>query len=235
MRPQPAPSAARIASSCWRPSARTSSRFATLAQAINRTMPTVPISTHSVLPMSPTRTSFSKRKRGAMRASAEHCRAEAGVHRKFRGSHGQHARHIGVGLGQRHARFEPGDSLTAEADQAHVRAIEPQGNQQRHCAIHELERRRQDADHFVRVAIHHDAAADDRAIAAEARPPIAIGKNHRAFAARVVVGSGERRVPTPAAHPERQKAMGDRVGPGPPRARPTPVTLAVSGCHMPTS
>ena len=45
--PRPAPSAARTASSCCRASARTSSRFATFAQAISSTMPIVPISTHS--------------------------------------------------------------------------------------------------------------------------------------------------------------------------------------------
>ena len=38
MRPHPAPSAARRASSCCRTSALTSSRFATLAQAISITM-----------------------------------------------------------------------------------------------------------------------------------------------------------------------------------------------------
>jgi hypothetical protein len=44
--------------------------------------------------------------------------------------HREHARDIRVGLGKRHARFEPGDAITAEADQANVRAIEPQGYQQ---------------------------------------------------------------------------------------------------------
>ncbi len=54
IRLQPAPSAARIASSCCRPSARTSSRFATFAHAISRTMPTVPMRTHSTSVRSPT-------------------------------------------------------------------------------------------------------------------------------------------------------------------------------------
>ena len=40
MRPRLAPSAARIASSCWRPSARTRKRFATFAQAMSSTTPT---------------------------------------------------------------------------------------------------------------------------------------------------------------------------------------------------
>src|SRR5499426_4385360 len=42
IRPRPAPSAARIANSCERPSARTRSRFATLAQAISNTDQIVP-------------------------------------------------------------------------------------------------------------------------------------------------------------------------------------------------
>ena len=46
IRPVPAPSAARIASSCWRDSARTSSRLATFAHAMSSTIPIVPISTH---------------------------------------------------------------------------------------------------------------------------------------------------------------------------------------------
>ena len=69
IRPQPAPSAARIASSCWRASARTSNRLATFAQAINKTSPRVPITTHSAVPMSPTMSCFSGRSLGAKRAS----------------------------------------------------------------------------------------------------------------------------------------------------------------------
>src|SRR6185295_15251433 len=48
-----APSAARIASSCWRPSARTNRRLATFAQAISRTIPIVPISTQRTVLTSP--------------------------------------------------------------------------------------------------------------------------------------------------------------------------------------
>ena len=47
MRPVPAPSADRNASSCRRTSARTSNRFVTLAQAISITSPMVAITTHS--------------------------------------------------------------------------------------------------------------------------------------------------------------------------------------------
>ena len=107
IRPQPAPSAARTASSCWRPSARTSSRFATLAHAISSTMPTVPISTHSVLPISPTRSSFSGR-RLPESGRREHLHAEAGVHRESSRRHWQHARDIGIRLRQRYARLHAG-------------------------------------------------------------------------------------------------------------------------------
>ena len=45
--PRAAPTARRTARSRWRPSARTRKRFATLAQAMSRTMPTAASSTHS--------------------------------------------------------------------------------------------------------------------------------------------------------------------------------------------
>ena len=70
MRPRLAPSAARTASSCCRPSARTSSRFATFAHAISSTMPIVPISTHSADPTSPITSAFSSRKFGSSLASS---------------------------------------------------------------------------------------------------------------------------------------------------------------------
>ena len=59
MRHRPAPSAERTASSCWRASARTSSRLATLVQAISITTPIVPITTQSTVWMLPTTVSFS--------------------------------------------------------------------------------------------------------------------------------------------------------------------------------
>ena len=73
----------------------------------------------------------------------------------------------------------------------HLVAIESQGHQQRDFLIHELERRRQDADDFAGIAIHHDAAAQNRAVSAEARFPIAVGEHHGAVAFRVVIGGGE--------------------------------------------
>ena len=58
MRLQPAPSAARTASSCWRPSTRTRRRFATFAHAIRSTTPRAPISSQRVEPRSPTTSCF---------------------------------------------------------------------------------------------------------------------------------------------------------------------------------
>ncbi len=66
IRARPAPSAARIASSCCRASALTSNKFATLAQAISITMPIVPITTHSTLPILPTTSCLSGRRAGVI-------------------------------------------------------------------------------------------------------------------------------------------------------------------------
>ena len=109
IRPQPAPSAARIASSCCRPSARTSSRFATLAHAINSTMPTVPISTHSVLPTSPTRSSFSSRRFGPIRASSNIFALKPGGAGNRSSDHREHARDVRISLLERNARLQPGN------------------------------------------------------------------------------------------------------------------------------
>ena len=68
MRLHPAPNAARIASSCRRPSTRTSSKFATFAQAISSTIAMDPISTHKTLPTSPTTSCFNGRRFGAIPA-----------------------------------------------------------------------------------------------------------------------------------------------------------------------
>ena len=71
---QPAPSAARTVSSRRRPSARTSSRLATLAHAMISTMPIVPISSHSTGPTSPITSCLTGRtaepKRAALRTLA---------------------------------------------------------------------------------------------------------------------------------------------------------------------
>ena len=70
IRADPAPSAARIASSCCRDSALTRSRFATFAHAMRRTSPIVAISTHKTVRTSPTRSSLSESTLGRIRASS---------------------------------------------------------------------------------------------------------------------------------------------------------------------
>ena len=87
IRPQPAPSAARIASSCWRASARTSNRLATFAQTIRSTSPRVPITTHSAVPMSPTMSCFSGWSRGPGERSEIACD-------RFLGSEARHSTRV---------------------------------------------------------------------------------------------------------------------------------------------
>ena len=66
-RHEPAPSAARTATSCCRPSALTSSRLVTFAQAINKTMPIVPMTTHRIRLTPPTTSCLSGRMSGVIR------------------------------------------------------------------------------------------------------------------------------------------------------------------------
>ncbi len=70
IRPHPAPSAARSANSCRRPSTLTSNKFPTFAHAINSTIPIEPISIHNTLPTSPTTSFFNGRRFGPMCASS---------------------------------------------------------------------------------------------------------------------------------------------------------------------
>ena len=81
---RPAPSAARTDNSCRRPSTRTSSRFAALAQAISSTRPIDPISTHNTFPMSPTTSCFSGRRFGVNCASSKSCTVNPGGAGKLR-------------------------------------------------------------------------------------------------------------------------------------------------------
>ena len=85
----------RIASSCWRPSARTRNRLATLPQAISSTTPTAARRIQRISPTSPITSSASGRTFGCNSSFAN-----AG------GSSENHARDIGVGLGQRDARLQ---------------------------------------------------------------------------------------------------------------------------------
>ena len=152
----PAPRAARTASSCWRPSARTSRRFATFAHAMRSTMPMVPISTHKTLPMSPTASRLSGRRAGRTRKLLEMPRAR----HRGRGPPLQpdrdHSRDISVGLGERHAGLEPGKPAVAEIAEEDPAPIEPLRQEQRRVGVQKLKLLRHDADHLARAGIHHD-------------------------------------------------------------------------------
>ena len=67
-----------MANSCCRPSARTRNRFATFAQAISSTMPTVPSRIQSIGRTSPTRSSAKGRTRGPIRVSSSIFRVNPG-------------------------------------------------------------------------------------------------------------------------------------------------------------
>ena len=125
-RPRPAPSAARIASSCWRASARTSNRLATFAQAIKRTSPSVAITTHSAVPMSPTMSCFSGRARPEA-SVLKHRAIHSWIRRPRVQPDSQHAGHIGVRLLHGDAGFEPRDALIVEEAQRQRVPVEPHG------------------------------------------------------------------------------------------------------------
>ena len=76
--PRLAPSAERSASSDCLPSARTRNRFATLAQAMSITKPTVPSRIHSIGPTSPIASTESGRTFGPMRTSSSIFRVKPG-------------------------------------------------------------------------------------------------------------------------------------------------------------
>ena len=92
---------------------------------------------------------MSKRKRGAMRAVAQTFALKPGFTANFAGAMSKHARDIRVGLGERDTGFEPCDALATEADQTNIRAIDPQRQDQRDRAVHELKRGRHYTDHRV--------------------------------------------------------------------------------------
>ena len=124
IRREPAPSAAWIASSCCRASARTRNRFATLAQAMSRTRPTVPSSTHSTRPTSPMTSAASGLTLGPIFDVVEHLAREAGRHREPIRDDRDQARDVGVGLLDRHAGLQPRDTAVAEVGRVQFRPVE---------------------------------------------------------------------------------------------------------------
>ena len=87
-----APSAMRIASSCWRPSARTRNRLATFAQATSSTMPTVPSRIHSICRCRRPRLRSAAAPLRAELDVVKHLPAESGRQRRVPGSSGSAAR-----------------------------------------------------------------------------------------------------------------------------------------------
>ena len=101
-----------------------------------------------------------------------------------------HARDIGVRLGERDARFHPRERLKPEADAA--RRVHIQGHRQhdRRARPKELERRGQHADDFNRPAVDDQLLADDVVRAPETALPVAMGQHHSPRrAGRIVFGA----------------------------------------------
>ncbi len=150
MRRQLAPSAAWMASSCCRPSARTRNRFATLAQAMSRTMPTVPSRTQSTWPTSPMTSAASGRTLGPILTSSNISRLKPGGSRNRSTSVGIIRADIGVGLFDGDARLQPRDALVAEVADEHLGAVEAERHHQLRVLAEEAKAAGQHADDLVR-------------------------------------------------------------------------------------
>ena len=179
IRPRPAPSAARTASSCCRPSALTSNRFATLVQAISITTPMVPITTHSTLPTLPMTSCFERTNRGRdfprllikVRSETSDLRRPGVLPDR------QHPLHVRIRLRDGNPRLEPGDSLETETSQVLLVAVKGERRNHIEIGIHQLESLRHDADDFPRLRIDRNAAPDHGSVSAEAALPIAVAEH----------------------------------------------------------
>ena len=140
IRRQLAPSAAWIASSCCRPSARTRNRLATLAHAISRTRPTVPSRIQSIWPTSPITSADSGRTLRPDLRVVEHLPRESGRQRKALDRERQHPRDVGVGLFDRDARLQPRDPLVAEVADDDLGAVEAERHR-RICGLRSRKRK----------------------------------------------------------------------------------------------
>ena len=179
MRPVPAPSAARIASSCCRDSARTSSRLATLAQAISSTTPIVAHQDPEHVPDVADEVVLEGHDVRREARLFEHLDVAARERRELRQRDRDQPRHLGVRLRDRRARLQPGDGRVAEVAEEHLAAIEAIGRDQRHAAIEEAERVRQHADDLARAAVDHQRLADDGVVGAELRSPVGRASGRR--------------------------------------------------------
>ena len=168
-----------MASSWRRPSTRTSSRLATLAQATSSTTTMEPISTQRTLPTSPT-TSFFK----GLQIRPELGLFKDGGAESFGG--GKTVNGDGNQAGQSALaclRVTPGlrraIACIAEVAQLGLAAI-PSAWARRAPhpgAVEKLKVPGQDADDLVRCAVDGDGAANDGFASAEVPLPIAIGEN----------------------------------------------------------
>ena len=101
-----------------------------------------------------------------------------------------HARDIGVRLGERDARFHPRERLKPEADAARRVHIQWHRQHDRRARPKERERRGQHADDFSRPAVDDQLLADDVVRAPETALPVAMGQHHSPRrAGRIVFGA----------------------------------------------
>ena len=204
-----APSASRIASSCWRASARTRNRLATFAHATSSTSPTVPSRIHSMVPMSPTTSTSSGRTSDPNRASSNIFCVKPWRQREAFGQRRQQALHVGVGLLNRHTGLEPRQALEVEAGGVDGRAIELHRQDHERVRREELEVFRKHADDFLRCVVDHQALADGRRTATERALPIPVRDQDDARALRQVVFLREAPAERGPDAEHRQRAVGD--------------------------
>src|ERR1017187_5767636 len=179
-----APRAMRVASSCWRPSALTRRRLATLAQAMRRTTPMLPISTQRTLPSSPTTSSLSGRTLAWMPACSNilalkpagggNFRLTIGI---MRATSAFACARVTPGLSQGDSRLEPGDAAIAEVSQMNLGAVEAHGKDEVGLLVEKAEGLRHDAGDAGEFPVDDELAADSRRIAAELALPVAVGED----------------------------------------------------------
>ena len=163
MRPRPAPSAARTASSCCRPPPCTSNRLATLAQAISITMPMVPISTHSsVRHIADHVRSLSGRRAGRDAPALVDPRTDAGGCRPRVHPDRHHPRDVGAGLAQSSPLASAGRRLESRSREA-ISRLAIEGERQDHVglAVPTPESLGHHADDLPWARIDDQAASDD--------------------------------------------------------------------------
>ena len=128
---------------------------------------------------------------------ADHvCRERAHVRpqlqsREYGRQERDHARGVGVGLGERDAGLHPCERLKPEADEPRRVHVEGHRQHDRGTRPKEREGRRQHADDFNRRAVDHQLPADDAVGAREAPLPVAMGQHHPLRRARRIVFGAE--------------------------------------------